>query len=190
MVDRELTLSNPYYSWLFDWVNMYPNRHNRYFLLIKALHEKRFSWFVPNDDNRAFEGKNLRERFCEEKDVDYEEFKFESEASILELILALAFRCDSIMADTVDNVSIGDWFWRLLTNIELDKFTDDDYDCLGGDMAVDRILDRVINRTYHRSGKGGLFPLKLSKKDQRKIELWYQMCQYLVENYYIQDMFV
>lgn len=184
-----MVLTHPYYSWLFDWIDVYPRR-KQYMLLIKDLHKKKFQWFVPNDDNRAFEGKNLRERFCEEEDIDFDEFNFENEVSMLELILALAFRCDSIMADSIDNVSIGDWFWRLLSNIELDKFTDDEYYSLGGSYEVDRILDRVINRTYERSGKGGLFPLKRVKKDQRKVELWYQMCQYLVENYYTQDIFV
>jgi hypothetical protein len=46
------------------------------------------------------------------------------------------------------------------------------------------ILEKVINRTYHSSGKGGLFPLKHAEKDQTEVELWYQMNTYLVENYY------
>lgn len=184
-----MRLTHRYYSWLFDWVDMYPRR-KKYMLLIKDLHKKKFRWFVPNDVNRAFEGKNLREQFCKEYGIDYNENDFDNEVSMLEMILALAFRCDSIMADSPDNVAIGDWFWRLISNIELDEFTDQAYYDLGGSAKVDKILEQIINRTYEKSGKGGLFPLKRMKKDQRKVELWYQMCQYLVDNYYTQDIFM
>lgn len=183
-------LSNTYYFWLCELVHMYSR--NNYNLLIRELHKKKFRWFVPNDDNRAFEGKNLRERFCDEEGIDYEycSLDFEEDTSMLELLIGLAFRCDSIMADTADNVSINEWFFRLLTNVGLDKFTDDDYYYHGGSIEVNKILDKIIDRKYHRSGKGGLFPLKRAKKDQRKVEIWYQMCQYLVENYYNAEIFV
>lgn len=170
-------------------VNIHPYR-NRYYLLMKDLHHKKFRWFVPNDDNRAFEGRNLREQFSEEMDVDYDTFLFEEEVSMLELILALAIRCDSIMADSIENVSISEWFWRLLSNVGLEKFTDDDYYTFGGPKKVDEILEKIIERRYTRSGKGGLFPLKYPKKDQRKVEIWYQMCHFLVENFYVEDLVV
>ena len=54
-----------YYSWLCDLIGVTKNG-NTYWLLISALYERAFYWSVPNDDNRAYEGKNLRERFCEE----------------------------------------------------------------------------------------------------------------------------
>ena len=47
------------------------------------------------------------------------------------------------------------------------------------------ILNKIIDRGYSRRGVGGLFPLKYSKNDQRKVELWYQMHSYLIENYYV-----
>ena len=156
---------------------------------MKDLHRKKFRWFIPNDDNRAFEGKNLRDLFCHEEGFEYDDEMFdEEEVSMLELILALAFRCDSIMVDRADNVTIGEWFWRLLGNVGLDNFTDDQYYELGGRKKVDEILEKIIERTYDRNGKGGLFPLKRAKKDQRKVELWYQMSNYLVENYYTDDI--
>ena len=51
-----------YYLWLCELVDTKQNC--RYTLLIKKLHDRAFYWSVPNDDNRSFEGKNLRERFC------------------------------------------------------------------------------------------------------------------------------
>ena len=34
-----------------------------------------------------------------------------------------------------------------------------------------------------QDGFGGLFPLKHAKKDQRKVEIWYQLQNWLMENY-------
>ena len=50
---------------------------------------------------------------------------------------------------------------------------------------IDEILNKFIDRTYRASGYGGLFPLRHSKEDQRKVEIWYQMAAYLIENGYV-----
>jgi hypothetical protein len=178
-----------YYSWLCDLIDV-NQRDRSYWFLAEVLHNKDFSWTVPNDDNRGFEGKDLRDRFCDETDCPYIYDYFSNQCSMLELIIGLAYRCESIMVDQDLGVPMCDWFWRLLSNVGIDKFTDEDYYVLGGFHAVDEILNRVIERTYHRSGRGGLFPLKHPKKDQRKVELWYQMSAYLVENYYTEDAVV
>jgi hypothetical protein len=70
-----------------------------------------------------------------------------------------------------------------MRNAGLDAFDDGNFDTMD-DSEVMKILDRIIERTYQRNGVGGLFPLKRDKKDQRKVELWYQMNAYLIENYY------
>ena len=41
----------------------------------------------------------------------------------------------------------------------------------------------MLAREYSDNGHGGLFPLKNPKKDQRKVEIWYQMTEYINENY-------
>ena len=33
------------------------------------------------------------------------------------------------------------------------------------------------------NGTGGLFPLKRPRVNQRRVEVWYQMSEYLMENY-------
>jgi hypothetical protein len=44
-------------------------------------------------------------------------------------------------------------------------------------------LHKLNNRTYSKLGKGGLFPLRSSAYDQRKVELWYQMAAFMTENH-------
>lgn len=46
---------------------------------------------------------------------------------------------------------------------------------------IEKILDTVINRKYKRNGLGGFFPLKHADRDQRKVELWYQLNAYVLE---------
>lgn len=182
------SINEEYYQWLLDLIGIH-RKHNLYFLLIKTLHKKSFYWTVPNDDNRAFEGKNLREQFCEEEGYPYLYDDFKGDASLLEVIIGLAYRCESITVDQPDSMKMQEWFWLLLSNCGLDNFTDDNYYDRWRGQTIYDVIDKIIDRTYERNGQGGFFPLKRSKKDQRKVELWYQMSSYLVENYYTEDMF-
>lgn len=179
-------IKDEYFQWLC-WMVGTERDGNSYHLLLKALHSHQFAWFVPNDDNRAAEGNALRDRFYRHELIP---FSFNSndfadcECTMLELILGLALRCYSTLEDSPDNILISEWFWKLLANVGLYDYSDEYYHNMGVSDFVGVIMDKITNRTYHSSGKGGLFPLKKSKKDQRKVELWYQMSEYLVENYY------
>lgn len=188
---------NDYYHWLCEIINI--NMYDRsYFLLIKKLHKKEFYWSVPNDDNRGMDGKGLRGDFLRESgltnrissqhrvktstDMDYEE------CSMLEMLIALAKRLSFMLEEPYDVDQTCNCFWEMLRNCGLEKFTDEDYEEFGGDRTIDYILDNILERRYKRNGKGGLFPLKYTKKDQRKVEIWYQMCEYIVENYCFDDV--
>ena len=176
-------LISAYHFWFCDLINT--NQSTRsYTLLTKKLEDTYFSWTVPNDDNRAYEGTNLRERFCDENNIRYVCEYFNDECSMLELIVALAYRCESIMADQYGNMPMTKWFWDMMGNIGLSKFTDEVWTAIDGDLNVDRILREVNDWTYRRNGQGSLFPLNHAKQDQRKVELWYQLNAYLLENYY------
>jgi hypothetical protein len=67
----------------------------------------------------------------------------------------------------------------MVENLNLKQFTDREPLPVS---VVDETLQRVIFRTYTSSGFGGLFPLKHAPDDQRRVELWYQMCSYLLED--------
>jgi hypothetical protein len=176
-------LVKEYYSWLCNLISItQPTRS--YNLLTEKLHNTRFYWSIANDDNRAFEGRNLRELFCEGNNIEYIYDYFDAGCSILELLVALAYRCESIMVDQYGDMPMPKWYWEMLGNIGLNKFTDEVYYELDGNLNVDQILTRINDRKYKRNGQGGLFPLNHAKKDQQLVELWYQMSAYLVENYY------
>jgi hypothetical protein len=71
------------------------------------------------------------------------------------------------------------WFWHLINNLGLLGYTD------GSKFRpedVDDVTSRVIWRTYDQSGHGGLFPLQHTNNDQRRVEIWYQLSEYLLQN--------
>jgi hypothetical protein len=62
---RDEDIQSGYFQWLCELI--YINQeHKSYFILAKALQRKEFYALVPNDDNRAEDGKLLRDRYEEE----------------------------------------------------------------------------------------------------------------------------
>ena len=48
-------------------------------------------------------------------------------------------------------------------------------------FEMDEILNIWLERRYDEDGKGNIFPLKDPIKDQKTVEIWYQMQSYLLE---------
>lgn len=44
---------------------------------------------------------------------------------------------------------------------------------------VDEAIWRLLNRTYDRDGKGGLFTIRGWKRNAREAEIWHQLMAYL-----------
>lgn len=166
-----------YFKWLYRQVAplRYKNPARTYWSLLRHLFEKEFVWFVPNDDNRAMDGVELRSEFLTKENWPQDPIVDEwlsLGCSMLEMLIAISRR----LSFTGGGAS-ADWFWHLLHNLDLDKFNDASYD---GDY-VELAVHRVNNRTYDKNGNGGLFPLKKTDIDQRGVELWYQLNSYVME---------
>jgi hypothetical protein len=109
--------------------------------------------------------------------------------SVLEVLIALSQRINDMMYDLKDQSNKAPrWFNEMIKNLGLDKFTDDssrgerlrEMD----ETKIDDILETLMDRTYDFHGRGGLFPLKRTpRKHQAGVEIWYQMMDYLDENY-------
>lgn len=140
------------------------------------MYEKPFLWSVPNDDNRIEDGKDLRWEFMGESGLPEDNVWLSLECSMLEMLIALARRASFESYGTQT-----DWFWEFMDNVGFREYTDEVY---SKDVSrnVDAALERIIHRTYAYNGNGGLFPLKHPFDDQRKVEIWYQMSNYLLED--------
>lgn len=173
-------IQTDYFQWLCGLVNL----DRGYWILARKLHDKEFYWTVPNDDNRAADGQRLRDIF--EDETLYSDYTcLEGACSVLEMMIGLSIRIEDILCDPDDEecLKAPEAFWEMLENLGLDEFNDMDFSRLNDGCKVDEILIALLERSYDRSGRGGLFPLKSARKDQRKVEIWYQMSTYLLENY-------
>lgn len=167
-------LDESYFVWLYSQVadRRLRNPSRTYWGLLRELHRKEFVWLIPNDDNRIEDGRALRYEFMEEcgiRDVPRDWMRLG--CSMLELLIGLSRR----LADMADGEPSG-WFWRLIENLDLEEYNDNR---LPQDGYINRKLDTVIWRTYRRNGNGGLFPLNRTRNDQRWVEIWYQLNEYL-----------
>lgn len=170
-------LDELYFVWLYGQVGSVneKNPSRSYWRLLKLLHNKEFVWLIPNDDNRAADGCDLRREFCSQEGIyNVDPNWMGLGCSMFELLIAMSRRLAFQDDGTPDR-----WFWCLIENLELEVYNDN---TRPADRKIGHILDRVIWRTYRKNGVGGLFPLKQAREDQREVELWYQMSNYLLEN--------
>jgi hypothetical protein len=132
------------------------------------------------DANRAADGLALRDRYAHEYvDLRYDDIRHD-ECSVLEMMIALACRMeDDIMHDPELGDRSPEWFWMVITNLRLDRMDDEHYD----EKNVENIINVMVGRSYFMNGTGGLFPLKMPKVNQRRVEIWYQMSAFIEENF-------
>lgn len=170
-------LDELYLRWLYGQVasvNL-KNPAWTYWSLLRQLYTKQYIWFIPNDDNRMEDGRDLRYEFANQNQLELDEEWSRLGCSILEMLIGLSRRL-SFEADG----EARDWFWQLITNLDLRSTSDADYKSYPDTFVlVDSALERLIWRTYRADGRGGLFPLKRPREDQTKVEVWYQMSRYL-----------
>lgn len=158
--------------------------NNSYLILLKELYRTEFYSLVPNDENREEDGKKLREDFIESYRGDYPNEILSGPCTVLEMLIGLSYRMNDILSGVHPENNSDVYFWEMITNLGLDIYTDEDFFKIPfHSTKLKETLTNFLERTYKRSGKGGIFPLKYPKKDQRKVELWYQMMSYIDENY-------
>ena len=176
-INNEMDITDAYFEKLCNVAGLRnPIEHCGYFEVMHQLFRTEYYWSVPNDDNRGADGLKLRERY------GYPEV--ESECSLLEMLLGLAVRChEEIMYDPSKDYKQEDWFWMMLTNLGLNRMRDISFGDAWVENDVTGICDVFMDREYARNGRGGLFPLKAPREDQTKVEIWYQLSAYLLENY-------
>jgi len=176
VMDSNQPLDESYFVWLYSQVAdpEITDPSLTYWKLLKHLFTKEFVWRIPNDENRAEDGKALRSEFIQDLSIDdIDQDWMDMGCSMLELMIGLGRRLAF-----EDDSEPHYWFWRLVQNLKLDRYRDD---VRLLKKPVDTILERVIFRKYESDGKGGFFPLKNPDEDQRNVELWYQLSAYVLE---------
>lgn len=170
-------LDELYLKWLYGCIGN-PEltvRTRTYWTLARQLYTTEFFWFIPNDDNRGEDGRYLRYEFIEDLGLeDPDPDWLHLGCSMLELLIGLSRRLSFL-----GEGEARDWFWHLVDNLEIRY---NDRQRYPADL-VGEVLDNVIWRLYEPNGQGGLFPLRHADRDQRDVELWYQLSAYLLERH-------
>jgi len=186
METNNLKLATAYFLWLRNLVHMNKYDHKCYSGLSRVLHNRKFTYFVPNDDNRAGDGEFLRIKFAQDMSYEEEEIQKELEGpcTVLEMLIGLAIRLDfQTSAAGSTNTHVTSWFWELIYNLGLDKYDNGSYPSILDKKDEDKINDILtifMDRKYKPDGSnGGLFPVKNPIKNQKNVEIWYQMAEYL-----------
>lgn len=167
-----------YFDWMYSRVM---GEDRRYSKLLRRLNEIPFTYILPMDENRMDDGFDLRYRFgheCGYDDRDIANRLDISDCSVLEMMVALAIRCEEGLMDDPD---LGDrtsmWFRDMIENLGLTGMDDRRYN----QQYVDAHIDIFLRRRYAPDGEGGLFRLKHATEDMRNVQIWYQMSWYLNE---------
>ena len=177
MKTSDVSLVNHYYVYLLSLVQ--DKQHSEYSKLLKHLQSKEFYWSTDMDKNRSDDGKELRFDFLREKNALGSDFWENEPCTVLEMLIALSKRISlDIMPDYGEDISY--WFWTLLGNLGVLKYTNLRFNA----EEIDGILKKFLDRKYGTDGKGSLFPCKKSVlKNFPVLEIWYQMHFWLSENF-------
>ena len=171
-----------YFNWLADKVdNGEMTGRKRYDRLLSFLFNRPFDPAIRRDVNRAEDGCELRYRFGNENGYYKVEIKHELddvECSMLEMMVALSIRMEeTIMHDDDKGNRTAFWFWEMVDSLGLFGLDDRNWN---EDAAISSVR-RFQTRKYSPNGRGGLFIIRNPKYDMRRMEIWYQMNEYLNE---------
>lgn len=177
------SLEDRYFQWLCSLVCF--SDDVTYNNLLSFLYDTIFTSPILMDDNRAYDGCNLRYHFGDDEEVYMSRITYELDyrpCSVLEMMIALALRLEQeILYDPEKTNICPNIFWAMIDNMDLLKMSDDNFDVEYVFLRVNGMLDR----TYDYDGKYGLFSAKNPRGDFRKMEIWYQAQAYLIEHPYI-----
>ncbi len=175
-------LINEYFEWICCMMGCSSHGDGLpYRRLLRQLHDTDFSYCIPMDGNRAEDGIGLRYRFGDERGYKPPVISAYLDCrpcSILEMMAALAIRCEEHIMDNPDiGDRTGEWFFAMVGSLGLSGMTDGCFE----QEYVGRTLGRFLDRQYRKDGKGGLFTVRRKRADMRTVEIWYQAMWYLDE---------
>ena len=171
-------MTRGYFEYLVDQIMM-PSKTD-YIVLLNVLANKQFVWSmdIPNDENRAEDGKAIRYEYVDEIDDYMTKDDMEAPASVLEVVVALARRIDDEIGKPGEN-NPAPWFWMMIDNLGLMRCQDW---CCNKDY-VDQQLDIWLLRKFTAHGIGSPFPCPTLSHNQKKQEIWHQMTDWININF-------
>lgn len=164
-----------YFDWLVKKVRGNEISLKPYDDILWQLHSIDFRYSIPNDINRIADGMKLRDWYISENGKE----DFSSwPCSVFEVLIGLARRISEDVIGDEDGHLLRKWFWEMLHNLGVLNYAGRRYD--RGRICT--LIEVWISRSFEPDGGGSPFPLKAPEEDQRRVEIWTQICSYLAEN--------
>lgn len=161
-----------YFMWLSSLVS-----GGEHLILLKELYNTEFYSLVDRDYNLETKAKGLRYEFSQQL------FYQEGPATVLEVLIQLAIEMDYILWNPDFGDRTVEWFWEMMDNLGLSDMPDDRFFERGGTERVNKVIHRFLDRQYTRSGRGNIFTTSDKHNDFRHTEIWYQLNEYVKENF-------
>lgn len=169
------TIGDHYWQWLTsDFVS---KGADSYWLLLRALHQHPWYTMEPKDFYMEEEALSIRAMYNKKMIISNDH------PSCLEFLYWYGMKMEAMISEA----SYREWFWIFIENLDLDRFTDENFFKYGGYGAVNKILARWLTRSYSNS-KGNIFELsRTSKMQANKLPLMDQAYAYIRECYMLSN---
>lgn len=162
-----------------QWLCRFLGDVSGYSKLLDYLYQVDFVWIIPMDENRAKDGLNLRNRFCDLYSFDtvqLQEIFGNKPCSMLEMMIALSIRIEDDFMGTENSNQIPRWFWSMIFSMGLQFNKDETFNS----DKVDSIILQFIEHRYGPDGRGSLFHVPMRNVDFRNLQIWDQMNYWLI----------
>ena len=142
------------------------------------------------DIDREKDGLELRKEwdFCYDNDFDNEMSPLP--CTMLEMIIGISKRMSEQLMDEDGEDKTAKYFWEIIGNLGLDCWDDDNFGWETGlaPKNIGKTCEILCKRRYNPDGTGGgMFPMPgFLGINQKKMEIWYQMQEYINWKYGIE----
>lgn len=103
--------------------------------------------------------------------------------TMLEMIIGISKRMSEQLMDEDGEDKTAQYFWEIIGNLGLDCWDDDNFGWETGlaQKKIAKTCEILCKRQYNSDGTGGgMFPMPgLLGVNQKKMEIWYQMQEYI-----------
>lgn len=170
-----------YKAWLLEKLEW---KRRGYSELMSLLFDMEFEYYILKDRSRYYDGTYLRHEFIKEEDTLeahelYDEDR-NTPCSVLEMLAGLSIRVDDEWIGDPGDPKPGAFFEEMLSNLGLLEYNHKNFDA----EKVVKKVTKWLRREFNRNGKGSILPINHPRRDQRNIEIWDQLMEYLSEKYF------